>query len=211
MQTRVVRSMALGVAAALSTVPLAGTAGLAQQLADIRLNLTEDTALIRACRQFNRSTGVFDNTTLGPESNRIGTLGTGVQVRLTGVVQQGRAQVFLAGSDLSPIQPVGWVDAANLTTCGTVTPPPAARVCFRADSALNVRATPTSSAPLVGSYGPGSTIIASTNPPTQRTSPGGAPDFGRIWLEVAIANRTGWVSRSGEGGVGSNITSIACP
>lgn len=184
---------------------IAGSVSVAPALAQDTRPLTENSTLIRGCRQLNRSTEVFDNSTLGPVANRIGTLGANTQVTLTGAVAPGRAQVFLSSGTLSAVQPVGWLNAANLGPCGSTPPPTAA--CFRSPFALVVRSSPTSSSPVLAGYGAGDTIIASTNPPTQQV----AAD-GRRWIQVrSKTGNTGWVASTGANGAGSNLTSILCP
>jgi hypothetical protein len=202
----------MALAAALSLGCLTTPVAVAQESKTIVEGLREDQSLIRKCRQLNRTLEVFDNTNLGPSTNRIGTLAAGTQVTLTGVVTQGRAQVFLGSGALSSVQPVGWLSAAGLTTCGSAPPTPANRACFRANFDLNVRSQPTSNSTLVANYNAGDTIVATTNPPTQQTSPNSTPDFGRVWMAVSIFNSgTGWVARTGPNGQGSNVTSIRCP
>ncbi len=211
MQPTIPRRLALGLAV-LSCGVLAAPVAQAQNTRTIIEGLREDQGLIRKCRQLNRTLEVFDNTNLGPSANRIGTLAAGTQVTLTGVVTQGRAQVFLGNGTLSSIQPVGWLSAAGLTTCGSTPPPTGNRACFRANFDLNVRSRPTLSSTLVANYNAGDTVIATTNPPTQQTSPNASPDFGRVWMAVTIFNGgTGWVARTGPNGQGSNVTSIPCP
>ncbi|HSM82377.1 MAG TPA: SH3 domain-containing protein, partial [Nodosilinea sp.] len=168
---------------------------------------TENAGLIRACRQLNRSTEVFDNSTLGPVANRIGTLGVGTQVTLTGATSPGRAQVFLSGGSLSSVQPVGWLNAGTLAPCGN-TPPPVSSACFRADQALVVRSGPSTGATVVAGFNANDLVRATTNPPTQQTSSGD----GRRWMQVSIFNgSSGWIARTGVNGVGSNVTPTNCP
>lgn len=183
----------------------AGSLSVAPAFAQNTRALTENPTLIRGCRQLNRATEVFDNSTLGPVATRIGTLQAGTQVRLTGATSPGRAQVFLSSGNLSSVQPVGWVNASVLTNCGGT--PPAARACFRADRELVVRSSPTAGSSAVAGYNAGDTVIASANPPTQQT----ATD-GRLWMQVTIySGGTGWIARTGTNGLGSNITPITCP
>lgn len=182
----------------------AGSLFVAPALAQETRAITENPALIRGCRQLNRATEVFDNSTLGPIANRIGTLQAGTQVSLTGATSPGRAQVFLRSGTLSPAQPVGWINASVLTTCGS-TPPPT-KACFRADRELVVRSSPTAGSVVAG-YNAGDTVIASANPPNQQTT-----TDGRRWMQVTIYNgSTGWIARTGTNGSGNNITPIACP
>lgn len=197
-----------------ATLLLAGAIGtVPTQAQESRTNvqgLFENQGYIRSCRQLNRGLEVFDNTNLGPSANRIGSLQAGQQVRLTGVLADGRAQIFLSNTTLSSLQPVGWIAASALTACGS-TPPPT-RACFRANSALNVRASASSNAALLSAYAQGSTLVATTNPPTQQTSPNTAPDYGRVWMAITLSNgSTGWIARTGFNGVGNNVTSITCP
>ncbi|MEA5447398.1 hypothetical protein VB780_02375 [Leptolyngbya sp. CCNP1308] len=202
MPSKTLRKFAWGAIALLSTGSLSVTPAFAQNTRA----LTENPALIRGCRQLNQATEVFDNSTLGPISTRIGTLQAGTQVRLTGAVSPGRAQVFLSSGNLSSTQPVGWINASVLTTCGG-TPTPPTRACFRADRELVVRSSPTASSSAVAGYNVGNTVIASTNPPTQQTSADG-----RRWMQVTIYNgSTGWIARTGTNGLGSNVTPITCP
>lgn len=182
----------------------AGSLSVAPALAQETRALTENPSLIRGCRQLNRATEVFDNSTLGPIATRIGTLQAGTQVSLTGATSPGRAQVFLRSGNLSSTQPVGWINASVLTTCGGT---PVARACFRADRELVVRSGPTAGSSAIAGYNIGDTIFASANPPTQQT----AAD-GRVWTQVRIYNGSiGWVARTGTSGLGNNITPIACP
>lgn len=183
----------------------AGSLSVAPALAQETRTLTENPALIRGCRQLNRATEVFDNSTLGPIANRIGTLQAGTQVSLTGATSPGRAQVFLRSGTLSSAQPVGWINASVLTTCGGTSP--VTRACFRADRELVVRSGPTTGSSAVAGYNVGDTVFASANPPTQQT----ATD-GRLWMQVTIYNgSTGWIARTGTNGIGNNITPITCP
>jgi hypothetical protein len=201
MPPRMLRNFSFGAIALVSASTLAVAPALAQETRP----LTENPTLIRGCRQLNQAVEVFDNSTLGPTANRVGTLAAGTRVTLTGVVSTGRAQVFLGGSTLSPVQPVGWLNASNLGPCGGTPPPTGA--CFRADTALVVRSGPSTGAAIVAGYNQNDLIRASTNPPTQQT----AAD-GRRWMQVSILNgSTGWLARTGSGGVGSNITPTNCP
>ncbi|MBD1872428.1 hypothetical protein H6F75_02940 [Nodosilinea sp. FACHB-131] len=184
----------------------AGSLSVAPALAQETRALTENPALIRGCRQLNRATEVFDNSTLGPIATRIGTLQAGTQVSLTGATSPGRAQVFLRSGTLSSAQPVGWINASVLTACGS-TPIPATKACFRADREMVVRSSPTAGSSAVAGYNVGDTVIASANPPTQQTS-----TDGRRWMQVTIYNgSTGWIARTGTNGLGNNITPITCP
>ena len=212
MALKTLRRLALGMATVLSIGSFSIVSASAQTAQANVQGLYENPSYIRSCRQLNRGVEVFDNTNLGPSSNRIGSLNAGAQVRLTGVLTNGRAQIFLADHNLSSIQPVGWITASALTTCGSTPPPPATKACFRANSALNVRASASSSSNLLTTYSAGSTLVATTNPPTQQTSPNTAPDYGRIWLAITLSNGgSGWVARTGPSGQGSNVTSIPCP
>lgn len=201
MPPKMLRNFSFGAIALVS----ASTIAVAPTLAQETRPLTENPTLIRGCRRLNQAVEVFDNSTLGPTANRIGTLASGTQVTLTGVVATGRAQVFLGSDTLSPIQPVGWLNAANLGPCGN-TPPPI-DACFRADAALLVRSGPSAGASVVAGYSRNDLIRASTNPPTQQTTADG-----RRWMQVRISNgTTGWIARTGPGGVGSNVTPTNCP
>ncbi len=202
MRPPALRTLSLGAIALLS----ASAAAIAPALAQDPRSLTENPTLIRECRQLNRSTEVFDNSILGPLATRIGTLGANTEVLLTGAVASGRAQVFLSGGTLSSTQPVGWLNSANLGPC-TTEPPPTTGACFRANQALVVRSGPTTGSGRVAEYNAGDLVRATANPPTQQNA-----SDGRVWTQVRIFNNaTGWVARTGAGGLGSNITPIACP
>ncbi|WOD41280.1 hypothetical protein [Nodosilinea sp. E11] len=202
MRFQTLQSLSLGVVALLVTSAVAIAPARAQ---DIR-PLSENASLIRACRQLNRTSEVFDNSTLGPPANRIGTLAVGTQVTLTGAITTGRAQVYLSNDSLSGVQPVGWLNAGNLAPCGT-TPPPIAGACFRANQALNVRSTPSTTAPIEANFLTNDLIRATTNPPTQQTT-----GDGRQWMQVGIFNGdSGWIARTGANGIGSNVTPTTCP
>lgn len=203
MLPKMLRHCSLGAIALISVSTLAAAPALAQETRP----LTENPTLIRGCRQLNRTAEVFDNSTLGPAANRIGTLAVGTPVTLTGAIATGRAQVFLGNGTLSPIQPVGWLNAANLGPCGGTTPLPPTGACFRADTALLVRSGPSTGSATVASYNPNDLVRASTNPPTQQTT-----SDGRRWMQVSPPNSsTGWIARTGSGGVGSNVTPTSCP
>ena len=77
--------------------------------------LYERSSYINTCRAANATTEIFLNTALGPVNQRVGTINTGAQVTLTGVLGDipgvgGVAQIKL------PV--VGWLRSANLTSCG---------------------------------------------------------------------------------------------
>lgn len=182
----------------------------AQNATGVNTNLTENLSYIRECRETNAPVEVFDNSDLSPVANRIGTLPANTQVTLTGVLAPGRAQIYLPSGNLSEIQPVGWISAANLKGCDTA-PPPTARACFRADVALNVRSQPNARAAIIGVYEAGDVIYTLNDPPTLITSPTTFPDYGRVWMAVAINSTRGWIARTGRYGVGNNVTSIPCP
>jgi hypothetical protein len=203
MPLRALRTFSLGAIALVAASATAIPAALAQ---DTR-PLSENAGLIRACRQINQFTEVFDNSTLGPAANRIGSLTAGTQVTLTGATTTGRAQVFLGSGSLSSIQPVGWLNAANLGPCGT-TPPPVTGACFRANQSLNVRSAPSTTASIEAVFIANDLIRATANPPTQQTT-----GDGRQWMQVGIFNGggSGWIARTGANGIGSNVTSTTCP
>lgn len=212
MRPNLLRSVAIGIATTLSLGSLSIAPSWGQEAQSTVQGLYENPSYIRSCRQLNRGVEVFDNTNLGPSANRIGTLNAGTQVRLTGVLASGRAQIYLQGQALSSTQPVGWITASALTNCGSTPPPPVNKACFRANIALNVRSAASSNAALITAFPAGSTLVATTNPPTQHTSPNAAPDYGRVWLAITLnSGGTGWVARTGTYGQGSNVTSIPCP
>jgi len=168
--------------------------------------LNENLSFVRQCRRVNRTIEVFSNSTLSPASSRVGTFTAGTQITLTGVLREGRAQVYLPTTN-NLIRVIGWVDAGALGPCGD--DPVVTDLCYRADVALIVRDQPTTTSAIVSSYTSGEIIYPTTNPPTEQTSPGGSPNFGRVWLEVQPSPSVdGWISRTGTGGIGSNITPL---
>jgi hypothetical protein len=184
-------------------------------------DLTENQSYIRGCRQIKQGVTaiVYDNTDLASKpTTQIGTLFAGTQVNLTGVLRETgsytAAQVYLEDGDLTTLQPVGWINAAQLTNCTSTTPTPPPTdlpfgedTCFRPRTSLLVRAEPSESAAWTGmQFGPESAITPSTMPPTYRTSAGG-----REWLEAETYRGDFWVASSGAGGVGSNLTPVRCP
>lgn len=200
--------LGLGLATVLSVSPGLAPIALGQGTGTVVQGLSENQALIRQCRQLNQTTQVFDNTSLGPVTNRLGTLAAGTKVSLTGVVMQGRAQIFLPGkfNGLSPSQPVGWVNAGFLTNCGG-SPPPAGKACFRVNQSLHVRNSPSTGGDIIANYNAGDTAHASTNPPTRRK-----PGDGRSWLQVTIYNGTlGWIVQTSNNGQSQYISPIPCP
>lgn len=204
--TKPLRPLAVGLATAAIASSLSPTA-LAQTPRAIIQGLQENQGLIRQCRQLNQAAEVFDNTSLGPVTNRLGTLPGGTQVLLTGVLAQGRAQIFLGNNfnGLSSVQPMGWVSASFLGPCGG--PPPAVRACFRANVRLSVRATTANNAATLANYNAGDTIYASTNPPRRQ-----APGDGNTWVEVTIFDgSTGWVVETSTNGQVINASAVPCP
>jgi hypothetical protein len=200
--------LSLGLAAILSISPGLAPIALAQGSRTVVSGLEENQGLIRQCRQLNQTAQVFDNTSLGPATNRLGTLAAGTRVSLTGVVVQGRAQIFLPGNfnGLSPSQPVAWVSAGFLTACGG-TPPPSGKACFRVNLPLQVRDTPSTSGGIIANYNVGDTAYASTNPPTRRT-----PGDGHTWVQVTIFNdMRGWIAETSANGQVQNINAVPCP
>ncbi len=208
MRPSLLRRFSLWLATVLATGAGLAPVALAQRARTVVRGLEENQGLMRQCRQLNQTVEVFDSTSLGPVTNRLGTLPAGTRVSLTGVVVQGRAQIFLPGNfnGLSPSQPVGWLSAAFLTGCGG-SPPPTSRACFKANLPLQVRNAPSTNAGIIANYNLGDTIYASTNPPTRRT-----PGDGFTWLQVAIFDgTTGWVTEFTNNGQIQDISPISCP
>jgi hypothetical protein len=208
MKPSVLRRFSLGLATVLSAGVGLAPVALAQGARTVVQGLEENQGLIRQCRQLNQTVEVFDSTSLGPVTNRLGTLSAGTQVSLTGVVVQGRAQIFLPNNfnGLSPSQPVGWVSAAFLTNCGG-SPPPTSKACFRANLPLQVRTAPSTNAGIIANYNTSDTIYASTNPPTRQT-----PGDGFTWVQVAVFDGSiGWVTEFTSNGQVQDITPIPCP
>jgi hypothetical protein len=88
--------------------------------------LSEVQAYIRKCRKVipvNRSVTVYDNTELGAKpANRIGTINVGTPMHLTGVLREvdrspTAAQVYMPNRRFAMYQPVGWIDASQITKC----------------------------------------------------------------------------------------------
>ncbi|MBE9139033.1 hypothetical protein IQ254_17845 [Nodosilinea sp. LEGE 07088] len=89
-------------------------------------DLSEVQAYIRSCREVipvNGSVAVYDNTELaGKPANQIGTINVGTPMHLTGVVREvdgspTAAQVYMPYRRFAMYQPVGWVDASQITEC----------------------------------------------------------------------------------------------
>ncbi|HEY9663659.1 MAG TPA: hypothetical protein V6C65_34860 [Allocoleopsis sp.] len=176
--------------------------------------ISERADLIGVCRQTNQAVEVFTNTALSPV-NRVGTFGPGTQVKLTGVVGAGRAQVYYPTTwpPSGTIQVVGWVNAAYLTTCGGL--PITQKACYQVNIAgLAVRADASSTSTYRGALAAGTVVNATTNPPTERTSPNAAPDYGRIWAQINYQGSPAWIARTGTYGTGANATRLPdgqCP
>lgn len=167
--------------------------------------LTERSSYIRECRRVNSTIEVFDNSDLSPASSRVGTFTAGTQVTLTGVLREGRAQVYLPTTN-NLIQTLGWVDAVALGPCQDE---PVAGLCYRARTELLVRSEPTTASSWTTVYNAGAIVYPTTNPPTESVSPNTSPDFGRVWMEVdPPVGDDGWISRTGTFGQGTNVTSL---
>ena len=74
----------------------------------------ERSSYINACRTANTTSEIFLNTALGPVSQRVGTVTSGTQVTLTGVLGD-IAGVGGVAQIKAPV--VGWLRSANLTNC----------------------------------------------------------------------------------------------
>ena len=200
--SRVLTAASLGLATLAS--PLWAVSALAGDIP-----VTERTTYVNVCRRVNTSTEVFNNSSLGPAAARIGTFSAGTTVTLTGILTAGRAQVLLPNSDRS-IRLVGWVNATNLGPCsgGPAATTPASSsgsVCYRAITNLAVRSSPNFAATVIAAFNTGDVAHAITNPPTEQTSAGDR----RVWTQVKIFNgKTGWISRTGVNGLGSNVTRL---
>jgi hypothetical protein len=168
--------------------------------------LVERVEFINACRRTNRSVEVFSDTALS-SVNRIGTLAANTPVFLTGVLAPGRAQIVRRDSPTSSITVVGWINAANLTTCDAPAP---VRACYRINvDNLSVRSGPSSTSAFRGALRAGSIVYATTNPPREQVSPNTPPDFGRIWVEILQDGSSAWIARTGQSGIGSNATRLS--
>lgn len=196
-----------GVAASLTSLASLMVAGSA--LAE-DFPVTERSTYVNACRRVSATTEVFNNSRLGPASTRVGTFNAGTTVTLTGVITSGRAQVYLPNADRS-IQVLGWVDASRLGPCSGATaattpvPSQSTAVCYRATTNLTVRSSPSTTAAVIAAFNTGDIAHATTNPPTEQTSTGDR----RVWTQVRIYNsKTGWISRTGSNGLGSNVTQL---
>ncbi|MBF2073582.1 MAG: hypothetical protein IGS50_07455 [Synechococcales cyanobacterium C42_A2020_086] len=190
------------------TTPPARTAPASLQPGDIPLYLRP--SFVNTCRRTNRTVEVFSEPTLNPV-NRVGTLTPNTQVTLTGVLDTGRAQVYRR--DGAGITVVGWVNAAFLTSCDAPIPTTNARyqILF---NGLTVRSNPSVGASIRGTLPAGAIVCATTNPPREETSPNAPPNFGRIWAEISFQGSPGWISRTGENGLGANAIRLAdapCP
>lgn len=170
--------------------------------------LTENPTYVRGCRQINAQTQVFATSDLSP-TNRIGTLFTpGTEVNLTGVLRDGRAQIFMDDRSMWNLQPVGWVDASNLTSCTSTPPPSASDFCYEitAVQGLIVHSEPRTTSAQRGTLNRYEKVAATTNPPTRRTS---ASD-GRVWAEVIFLGQPAWISTTGPNASGFNAVKASC-
>jgi hypothetical protein len=169
--------------------------------------LFQRASYINTCRRTNASVEVFADVALSPV-NRVGSLAPNTQVTLTGVLADGRAQIYRRTSP-DVITVVGWVNSAYLTSCNQPPPPPG-RACYQVNfNNLSVRSGPSTVSAYRGSVGAGTVVYATSNPPREQTSPNSAPDFGRIWAEINFQGNPAWISRTGEYGVGNNATRLA--
>lgn len=213
---QIVRRVALVSALSGSAVVGPFTAASAQYT-----DLTENQSYIRGCRQIKQGVTaiVYDNTDLASKpTTQIGTLFAGTQVNLTGVLRETgsytAAQVYLEDGDLTTLQPVGWINAAQLTNCTTSIPSPpptdlpfGADTCFRPRTSLLVRTAPSETASWTGlQFTPESSITPATVPLTVQTSANG-----REWLQVETYRGDFWIASTGPGGFGSNLTAERCP
>jgi len=169
--------------------------------------VTERLPFINACRQVIATTEAFNTSRIGIEITRVGTLNLGTQIKLTGVLAPGVAQVYLPNRDGS-IQLVGWVNASHLGPCGgspigsgppaTITP---SSLCYRIDTPLIARLQASDGSTNVGRFLVGDIAQPTTSPPTERRTPDG-----RIWTQVRTYSGTGWIARTGPNAMGSNVT-----
>jgi hypothetical protein len=153
------------------------------------------------------SVEVFADLALSP-ANRVGTLPAETEVTLTGVLYPGRAQLYRR-SNSNAIALVGWVNAANLTTC--TQPPPPGGNCFIVIPPLGLAAyeAPGGARQTYRGQGDGpagnSRVYATSDPPQTYG--------GRTWRRVRYtslsgAERIGWVGATSTDG-GNNLT--PCP
>lgn len=116
---------------------------------------TEDMSKVGACRATQRTIEIFSNSQIGTLIYRVGTLGQGEEVTLTGVLKPGLAQVQSYYSDGS-IKVVGWVDAGALSpSCIPAGVGTDEVRCYRLDRDLNVRAQPSTRGEIVADFKPG--------------------------------------------------------
>ncbi len=204
MTSRVLQQFNTGFATVILGFAGFAPAALAQEARGTIPGLSENQEKIGVCRQVNTDQLiVYRDVSLTP-SNQIGTLDRGDQVMLTGVLFEGRAQVYNEdlSDSLTTTQPVGWVDAGGLGECTSQT-----SACFSANLVLNVRSAPTTSVNNVFAYfSENDTIYTTANPPIRQQ-----PGDGRTWMEVRTSGPNGWVAETNEFGVGGNVTSITCP
>ncbi|HEY9628592.1 MAG TPA: hypothetical protein V6C84_14920 [Coleofasciculaceae cyanobacterium] len=178
--------------------------------------LYERVPYISTCRQLNATTEVFQNTALGPVSQRVGTVNAGAQVTLTGVLGNiagigGVAQIK------TPV--VGWLRSSVLTTCGT---PPVTGSCYiirtsTAPNGLYAYSDPiTAQKQLYGGVadGPaGGSRVYFTSPPTPSETARNTIYVKVSYTSLSGSSRIGWISQgpvgSTPGGSTSNLS--ACP
>jgi hypothetical protein len=175
--------------------------------------LYERSSYISTCRQVNATTEIFQNTALGPVNQRVGTVNTGAQVTLTGVLGEitgigGVAQIK------TPV--VGWLRSVNLTTCGT---PPVIGSCYiiklsTAPNGLFAYSDPiTAQKQLYNGQadGPaGGSKVYFTNPPTPSQTARNTIFVKVTYTSLNGNDRVGWISQgpvgSTPGGANSNLS-----
>lgn len=163
--------------------PLRGDVQLAQRL-------------VGQCRAANRTIDIFTEASVGPTSEVVRTLESNQRVTLA---SDGDNSGWIQVS--SPAN--GYVIARYLKLCSGTTPPPqTSNVCRRANVALSIRQSPSTSSTLLGAVADEG-VVRLTNPQQSQVD-----STGRTWVAIT-APINGWVS-SGfpEGNLGPTFS---CP
>ncbi|WAL59196.1 hypothetical protein [Thermocoleostomius sinensis] len=156
--------------------------------------LTQQSNLIGACRYSLNSLDVYRDAA---RTQRILTIVPDTELRLTGVVGTGVAEIY------SPA--LGWISTATIEACDAIpAPEPAAQACYEILTTVTVRSGPDGSYPGIGQIRRGGIAYATTNPPTVSVS-----RDRRRWIEIYFPRQgQGWFSLTGSGGAGQNAVRL---
>jgi hypothetical protein len=170
----------------------------------------ERSSYINTCRAANTTTEIFLNTALGPVDQRVGTITSGAQVTLTGVLGDitgvgGVAQIK------TPV--VGWLRSANLTSCNSN---PTKAACYfvklsTAPNGLFAYEDPTTKQKQLyngQADGPaGGSRVYFLNPAVASQTVGGFIYVKVFYTSLSGSDRIGWISQGATGTTPGSSTS----